>query len=76
MFNDQICIGISVFFLQKHYYVFYLKILRAHRRQFTESGQEIEPNFSETKKVSTGYLNSSYSKLLCQSWTLYHTEKI
>jgi len=42
--------------------VFYVKFERAHKRKFDDKGQEIEPNFSETKKVNTGYLNSSYSK--------------
>ena len=36
---------------------------RAHRRKFDASGQEVEPNFSQTTKVSTGFLNSSYSKI-------------
>ena len=50
--------------LQEQYYILYVKISRAHRRKFDASGEEIEPNFSETKKVNTGYLNSSYSKLI------------
>ncbi|KAI8788498.1 arpin [Biomphalaria glabrata] len=42
------------------YFVLFLEIEKAHRRKFDEEGKEIEPNFSETTKVSTGYLNSSY----------------
>ncbi|XP_041352835.1 arpin-like [Gigantopelta aegis] len=42
------------------YYVFHVKVTQAHRRKFEASGKEIEPNFSETTKVSKGYLNSSY----------------
>ncbi|XP_060553066.1 arpin-like [Ruditapes philippinarum] len=42
------------------YYIFYMKIARAHKRKFDNNGTEVEPNFSETKKVNTGYLNSSY----------------
>ncbi|XP_052275618.1 arpin-like [Dreissena polymorpha] len=45
---------------KEQYYILYVKISRAHRRKFDASGEEIEPNFSETKKVNTGYLNSSY----------------
>ena len=48
---------------QAHYFIFHVKIARAHKRKFDSKGKEIEPNFSETKKVNTGYLNSSYSKL-------------
>lgn len=40
------------------YYIFHVKIIRAHKRKFDSQGQEIEPNFSETKKVNTGYLNT------------------
>ncbi|XP_078000894.1 arpin-like [Glandiceps talaboti] len=42
------------------YYVLHLKVQRSHRRQFDSSGKEIEPNFSQTKKVQTGYLQSTY----------------
>ncbi|KAK7507105.1 hypothetical protein BaRGS_00001956, partial [Batillaria attramentaria] len=45
---------------KKRYYVLQVKATQAHRRKFDASGQEIEPNFSQTTKVSTGYLNSSY----------------
>lgn len=42
------------------YYVLYIKPSRIHQRKFDGSGKEIEPNFSDTKKVTTGYLMSSY----------------
>ncbi|CAL1527618.1 unnamed protein product [Lymnaea stagnalis] len=42
------------------YYILFLEIETAYRRKFNVSGEEIEPNFNETTKVSTGYLNSSY----------------
>ncbi|XP_022333788.2 arpin-like [Crassostrea virginica] len=42
------------------YYVLHVDVHRAHKRKFESNGQEIEPNFSETHKVRTGYLNSSY----------------
>ncbi|XP_075898650.1 arpin [Nelusetta ayraudi] len=42
------------------YYVLYIKPSRIHQRKFDASGKEIEPNFSDTKKVTTGHLMSSY----------------
>ncbi|KAG2470464.1 ARPIN protein, partial [Polypterus senegalus] len=42
------------------YYVLYIKPSRVHRRKFDAKGNEIEPNFSDTKKVNTGFLMSSY----------------
>lgn len=45
---------------KKRYFILLIKVSRAHRRQFDSSGQEMEPNFSQTSKVSTGFLNSSY----------------
>ncbi|KAL5008125.1 hypothetical protein ScPMuIL_013706 [Solemya velum] len=45
---------------KKFYYILHVEVDRAHRRKFDAGGNEIEPNFSETKKVSTGYLQSSY----------------
>ncbi|XP_011439511.2 arpin isoform X1 [Magallana gigas] len=42
------------------YYILHTEVQRAHRRKFESNGREIEPNFSETHKVRTGYLNSSY----------------
>lgn len=45
----------------KHkYYLLYVTSDRVHRRQFDGSGKEVEPNFSDTHKVRTGYLHSSY----------------
>uniref|UniRef100_A0A3Q3JDR6 Arpin n=1 Tax=Monopterus albus TaxID=43700 RepID=A0A3Q3JDR6_MONAL len=42
------------------FYVLYIKPSHIHRRKFDARGQEIEPNFSETRKVNTGFLMSSY----------------
>lgn len=42
------------------FYVLYIKPSRILRRKFDSSGKEIEPNFSDTKKVNTGFLMSSY----------------
>ncbi|MBN3312355.1 AP3S2 protein, partial [Atractosteus spatula] len=42
------------------YYVLYIQPNQAHRRKFDAKGNEIEPNFSESQKVNTGYLMSSY----------------
>ncbi|XP_006629060.1 arpin [Lepisosteus oculatus] len=42
------------------YYVLYIQPSQAHRRKFDAKGNEIEPNFSESQKVNTGYLMSSY----------------
>ncbi|XP_077452667.1 arpin [Stigmatopora argus] len=42
------------------YSVLYIKPRRIHRRKYDGSGKEIEPNFSDTKKVNTGFLMSSY----------------
>ncbi|XP_074533047.1 arpin [Halichoeres trimaculatus] len=42
------------------FYVLYIKPGRIHQRKFDASGKEIEPNFSDTKKVNTGFLMSSY----------------
>ncbi|XP_061679651.1 arpin [Syngnathoides biaculeatus] len=42
------------------YHVLYIKPRRIHRRKFDASGKEIEPNFSDTRKVNTGFLMSSY----------------
>jgi hypothetical protein len=45
-------------------------MLRCHKRKYDKFGKEIEPNFSETRKVNIGHLNSSYSKSLfaCDFW--------
>ena len=38
---------------------------KAFKRKFdASSGKEIEPNYGKDKKVSTGYLMSSYSKFI------------
>ncbi|XP_008278459.1 arpin [Stegastes partitus] len=42
------------------FYVLYIKPSRIHQRKFDGSGNEVEPNFSDTKKVNTGFLMSSY----------------
>ncbi|KAL4238960.1 AP-3 complex subunit sigma-2 [Mactra antiquata] len=46
---------------KSQYFILFIKITKAHQRKYDDSGNEIEPNFSETKKVSTGFLNSSYN---------------
>lgn len=41
----------------------HIEISKASKRKFdSSSGKEIEPNYCKDKKVSTGYLMSSYSK--------------
>lgn len=42
------------------FYVLYIRPSRVHQRKFNASGKEVEPNFSDTKKVNTGFLMSSY----------------
>lgn len=42
---------------KERYYILHVKVSRAHRRQFESTGKEIEPNFSDTGKVRTGYLS-------------------
>ncbi|KAG8440626.1 hypothetical protein GDO86_006394 [Hymenochirus boettgeri] len=42
------------------WYILYVRPTKIHRRKFDSKGNEIEPNFSDTKKVNTGYLMSSY----------------
>ncbi|KAM5292686.1 arpin [Ctenodactylus gundi] len=42
------------------YYVLYIQPSCVHRRRFDPKGNEIEPNFSATRKVNTGFLMSSY----------------
>ncbi|CAH1261355.1 ARPIN [Branchiostoma lanceolatum] len=42
------------------YLVLHVRPNRAHRRKFDAAGREVEPNFSDTWKVNTGYLHSSY----------------
>lgn len=45
---------------KERYYVLYIQPSRIHRRKFDPKGNEIEPNFSDTRKVNTGFLMSSY----------------
>ncbi|XP_033126152.1 arpin-like [Anneissia japonica] len=42
------------------FYVLYIQVSIAHRRQYSIKGEEIEPNFSANMVKNTGYLNSSY----------------
>ncbi|XP_029952152.1 arpin [Salarias fasciatus] len=42
------------------FYVLYVRPGRIHQRRFDPSGNEVEPNFSDTRKVNTGHLMSSY----------------
>ncbi|XP_078283453.1 arpin isoform X2 [Rhinoraja longicauda] len=42
------------------YFILYIQPTKIHKRKFDSNGAEIEPNFSETKKVNTGYLMSSF----------------
>nr|XP_012618777.1 arpin isoform X2 [Microcebus murinus] len=45
---------------KERYYVLYIRPGLIHRRKFNPKGDEIEPNFSATRKVNTGFLMSSY----------------
>ncbi|KAM6181160.1 LOW QUALITY PROTEIN: arpin-like [Erethizon dorsatum] len=45
---------------KERYYVLYIRPGRIHRRRFDLKRKEIEPNFSATRKVNTGFLISSY----------------
>uniref|UniRef100_A0A8C5M4C9 Arpin n=1 Tax=Leptobrachium leishanense TaxID=445787 RepID=A0A8C5M4C9_9ANUR len=45
---------------KERWYVLYLSPSKIHRRRFDNKGNEIEPNFSDTRKVNTGFLMSSY----------------
>ncbi|XP_075414081.1 arpin-like [Tenrec ecaudatus] len=45
---------------KERYYVLYVQPSSIHRRKFDPKGNELEPNFSATKKVNTGFLMSSY----------------
>lgn len=45
---------------KERYNILYIKPSRVHRRKYDSKGNEIEPNFSDTKKVNTGFLMSSY----------------
>ncbi|KAK7892026.1 hypothetical protein WMY93_023989 [Mugilogobius chulae] len=46
--------------LKTRFYVLYVQPSQIHQRKFDAKGLEIEPNFSDTKKVNTGHLMSSY----------------
>lgn len=46
--------------IKKRYLLLTFRVDRAHKRQYDASGKEVEPNFSQTAKVRTGYLHSSY----------------
>ncbi|KAG8575337.1 hypothetical protein GDO81_009526 [Engystomops pustulosus] len=46
---------------KERWYILYMRPDKIHRRRFDSKGNEIEPNFSDTKKVNTGYLLSSYT---------------
>uniref|UniRef100_A0A8C8RJT2 Arpin n=1 Tax=Pelusios castaneus TaxID=367368 RepID=A0A8C8RJT2_9SAUR len=46
--------------LQERYYVLYVRPSLVHRRRFDGQGNEREPNFTETRKVNTGFLMSSF----------------
>lgn len=45
---------------KERWYILYMRPNKIHRRKFDSKGNEIEPNFSDTKKVNTGFLLSSY----------------
>ncbi|XP_051846493.1 arpin-like [Antechinus flavipes] len=45
---------------KERYYVLYIRPSHIHRRKFDCKGNEIEPNFSNTRKVNMGFLMSSY----------------
>uniref|UniRef100_A0A8C3IME9 Arpin n=1 Tax=Chrysemys picta bellii TaxID=8478 RepID=A0A8C3IME9_CHRPI len=57
------CLAVSIScssLLQERYYVLYIRPSQAHRRKFDAKGNEREPNFSDTRKVNTGFLMSSF----------------
>ncbi|XP_044135444.1 arpin [Bufo gargarizans] len=45
---------------KERWYILYVRPNKIHRRKFDSKGNEIEPSFSDTKKVNTGFLLSSY----------------
>ncbi|KAM4826096.1 arpin-like isoform 1-T1 [Thomomys bottae] len=45
---------------KERYRVLYVRPSRIHRRKFDARGNEMEPNFSDSRKVNTGFLPSSY----------------
>jgi len=59
--------------MQWRYVVLHIEISKALKRKFdSSSGKEIEPNYGKDKKVSTGYLMSSYSKLVLHTFLFVH----
>lgn len=46
--------------MKVRFYVLYIKPSRIHQRRYDASGTEVEPNFSDTRKINTGYLMSSF----------------
>ena len=60
----NVLLSLTVYYWQVRFYALYINPTRIHQRRFDPSGKEIEPNFSDTRKVNTGYLMSSFSKLL------------
>ncbi|XP_074863249.1 arpin isoform X3 [Carettochelys insculpta] len=47
---------------KERYYVLYVRPSQLHRRRFDAQGNEREPNFSDTRKVNTGFLMSSFTR--------------
>ncbi|CAM4530911.1 unnamed protein product [Lepidochelys kempii] len=45
---------------KERYYVLYVRPGQVHRRKFDAKGSEREPNFSNVRKVNTGFLMSSF----------------
>lgn len=56
---------------QNRFYVLYVKPSRIHQRRFDPSGNEVEPNFSDTQKINTGFLMSSYSEYIEFMFTFF-----
>ncbi|XP_061451252.1 arpin isoform X2 [Rhineura floridana] len=48
---------------KERYFVLYVKPRFIHRRRFDPKGNEVDPNFSGTQKVNTGFLMASYISL-------------
>ncbi len=44
--------------------VFHVEVKKAYRRKYDANGDEIQPDFGQKQKVNTGFLMSSYSKLI------------
>lgn len=60
--GSEVVPSLLLCFTQERYYVLYIQPNCIHRRKFDSKGNEIEPNFSATRKVNTGFLMSSYSR--------------